>query len=233
MDELVKRGLSAYKIFLKNKIASSVMMFISGIMMLIAAINGKGNDTKSLPTLITSIGVILSLYGAFRLGYIKSHFDELKKTTSAESSNELKAIIFQVGETLIYMAVAGVGVFLLSNEDLTDKALNLMTGGFTTLNGVLGAINAYKKRDDKDFRWKMLLFLTVLELVMGLFFIFASDSIAVFWYIVMGALTTVAGVIEVVSAINHGQLDSTIDDGKKILTIIKNGDSGDHGTNPS
>ena len=233
MDELVKRGLSAYKIFLKNKIASSVMMFISGIMMLIAAINGKGNDTKSLPTLITSIGVILSLYGAFRLGYIKSHFDELKKTTSAESSNELKAIIFQVGETLIYMTVAGVGVFLLSNEDLTDKALNLMTGGFTTLNGVLGAINAYKKRDDKDFRWKMLLFLTVLELVMGLFFIFASDSIAVFWYIVMGALTTVAGVIEIVSAINHGQLDSTIDDGKKILTIIKNGDSGNHGTNPS
>ena len=131
------------------------------------------------------------------------------------------------------MAVAGVGVFLLSNEDLTDKALNLMTGGFTTLNGVLGAINAYKKRDNKDFRWKVLLFLTVLELVIGLFFIFASDSIAVFWYIVMGALTTVAGVIEVVSAINHGQLDSTIDDGKKILTIIKNGDSGNHGTNPS
>ena len=62
MNKLVKRGFSAYKIFLKNKIASSIMMLFAGVMMFIAALNGKGNDTKSLPILITSLGTILSLW---------------------------------------------------------------------------------------------------------------------------------------------------------------------------
>ena len=62
MDKYVKRGLGAYIIFLKNKVASSLLMLFSGIMMFIAALNGKGNDTKSLPTLITVVGAALTLY---------------------------------------------------------------------------------------------------------------------------------------------------------------------------
>ena len=117
-------------------------------------------------------------------------------------------------------------MFLLSNEGFTNKALNLMTGGFTTLNGVLGVINAVKNRNEIDFRYKLLMVLTVIELIIGPFFIFASDSIDTIWYVVMGAVTTVAGVIEVISAMNHDNIESTIDDGKKIVQIIKDGNGG-------
>lgn len=226
MDKYVKRGIGAYKVFLKNKLASSIMMFISGIMMFLGAMNGNGNDTKSLPLLITSIGVGLTLYAVFRLGYIKAHFDTIAKENTEERKTGLKVILMQILETLLYMVVAGVGVFLLSNEQFTDKVLNLMSGGFTTLNGILGAINAYKKKDDIDFRWKFMVGLTVVELIIGPLFIFMSDSIGVGWYIVMGAITTVAGIIEVVSALTHENIDSTIEDGKKIVSIIKDGADG-------
>lgn len=222
MNKVVKRGIGAYKVFLKNKIASSVLMFVSGVMMFIGAVNGHGNDTKSLPILITSIGVVLSLYAVFRLGYLKAHYDAGKNVNNEQRSAEFKMLLMQVGEMLVYVVVAGVGVFLLSNEGFTDKALNLMTGGFTTLNGVLGAINAFKERDDIDFRWKLLATLTVVELILGPFFIFASDSIGIVWYIVMGAVTTVAGLIEVISALTHENIESTINDGKKIVNIIMN-----------
>ena len=222
MNELVKRGFGVYKIFLKNKIASSVMMLFSGFMMFVAALNGYGNDTKSLPILITSIGVVLTLWSAFKLGYLKANLDRIAKENQVERKAEMRVILLHIAESLIYIAVAGMGVFLLSNEGFTNKALNLMTGGFTTLNGVLGVINAVKKRDTIDFRYKLLLVLTVIELIIGPFFIFASDSIDTMWYVVMGAVTTVAGVIEVISAMNHDNIESTIDDGKKIIQIIKN-----------
>ena len=107
----MKKGLGVYKIFLKNKIASSVMMFVSGIMMFIAAVNGNGNDTWSLPALITTIGVLLSLWGAFRLGYMKAHFDMVPKTEEQKRKLGLKSLGMQALETLLYMAVAGLGVF--------------------------------------------------------------------------------------------------------------------------
>ena len=223
MNELVKRGFGVYKIFLKNRIASSIMMLFSGFMMFVAGLNGYGNDTKSLPMLITSIGVILTLWSAFKLGYLKATWDRIAKDNQVERKAEIKIILLHIAESLIYAAVAGVGVFLLSNEGFTNKALNLMTGGFTTLNGVLGVINAVKNRNEIDFRYKLLLVLTVIELIIGPFFIFASDSIDTIWYVVMGAVTTVAGVIEVISAMNHDNIESTIDDGKKIVQIIKDG----------
>ena len=221
MDRYVKKGLSVYKIFLKNKIASSIMMLFSGIMMFIAAINGHGNDTKSLPILITSVGAILTLYATYRLGYIKSHLDETDTSQREKRIVRRRALYMQSGETLIYALVAGLGIFLLANEDLTDKVLNLMAGGFTTLNGVLGAIRTYKDRNNKDFRWKMMLVLMVLELVIGPYFIFASDNIDIKWYIVMGALTTVAGLIEVITAMTRENIKHTLDDGKEIARIVK------------
>ena len=72
-----------------------------------------------------------------------------------------------------------------------------------------------------DFRWKLLLVLAVLELAIGLYFIFASDSIAIAWYIIMGVLTTIAGTIEVVTVMTHENIRTTINDGKKIIQIIK------------
>ena len=228
MNELVKRGFGVYKVFMKNRIASSIMMFVSGIMMFIAAINGKGNDTKSLPLLITSAGVILTIWAVYRFGYLKACFDRISSTEQEQEWKERRrGLIMQAIEALLYVAVAGLGVFLLSNEGFTDKVLNLMAGGFTTLNGVLGAINAYKSREDIDFRWKLLLALTVLELAIGTYFIVASDSIGIVMYIVMGAITTVAGTIEVVSALTTENIQCTLDDGKKIARIIKDGDAND------
>ena len=221
MNSFVKSGLNVYKIFLKNKLASSVMMFFSGIMMFIAAMNGYGNDTKSLPILITVVGSLLTIWSIYRFGYIKSNFDEAKQNGIERKELETRMLFLQLGETAIYFIVAGIGIFLLLNDGFMDKALNLMTGGFTTLNGVLGAIKAYKNREQIDFRWKMMLVLTILELVLGAFFIFGSSAIGIGWYIVMGLLTTVAGFIEVVSVLTEEGIESTLDDGKKIVEIIK------------
>ena len=221
MNKLVKRGFGVYKVFLKNKLASSIMMLFSGVMMFIAAINGHGNDTKSLPVLITSVGVILTLWTIYRFGYMKANYDRIEENKDEERKAGAKVLLAQMGEALVYAAVAAVGVFLLSNENVVDKVLNLMAGFFTTLNGVLGLINAYKKRENKDFHWKMLLVLTIVELLIGPFFIICSDSIEIGWYIVMGIITTIAGSIEVISALTRENLKCTLDDGKKIVKIIK------------
>ena len=221
MNKLVKRGFGVYKIFLKNKLVSSIMMLFSGVMMFIAAINGHGNDTKSLPVLITSVGVILTLWTIYRFGYMKANYDRIEENKDEERKAGLKVLLAQMGEALVYAAVAAVGVFLLLNENVVDKVLNLMAGFFTTLNGVLGLINAYKKRENKDFHWKMLLVLTIVELLIGPFFIICSDSIEIGWYIVMGIITTIAGSIEVISALTRENLKCTLDDGKKIVKIIK------------
>lgn len=223
MNKVVKRGLSVWKIFLKNKLASSIMMLFSGVMMFIAALNGKGNDTKSLPILITLVGAVLTLYATYRIGYIKSNLDKIDKGSRDERHICAKVLWLQIAETLVYLVVLGLGVFLLVNEGFTNMALNLMAGGFTTLNGVLNVVKLYKNRETKDFYWKLILVLTVFELVIGPYFIFASTSIGVSWYIVMGALTTVAGVIEVISASTRDNLKVTVDDGKEIVRIIKDG----------
>lgn len=193
-------------------------------MMFIAALNGHGNDTKSLPALITSLGTILTLLAVYNLGYTKSSLDKLKSDNREEKDLTRKAFFSQIVETLVYMLVAGLGVFLLSNEGFTNKILNLMAGGFTILNGILGAINAYKNRENKDFRWKLMLVLVVFELIIGPYFIIASDSISINGYIIMGALTTIAGIIEVISAFTKENLKGTLNDGKKIVHIMKDGE---------
>lgn len=227
MNKLVKRGLSAYKIFLQNKLVASIMMLFSGVMMFIAALQGKGNDVYSLPILITTLGTVLTAWAVYKFGYLKCEYDKLKFGQKEVKNGKLKELIFQIGETLIYMVVAGLGVFLLSNHGFTDKVLNLMAGFFTTLNGVLGTIRAIKNRDNKDFGWKFMLVLTIIELALGPYFIITSDSIELNWYIVMGALTAIAGTVEVIHATTRGSIRDTIDDGKEIVRIIKNGNEND------
>lgn len=224
MNELVKRGFSAYKIFMKNKIAMSLMMLFSGIMMFVAALNGHGNDTKTMPLAIALAGAVFAFWSLYRLGYIKATYDKIEDRQA--KTCQRKAIFLQIGESLIYVFVATLGILLLSNENITNKALNLMAGGFTTFNGILGIINAYKNRQNKDFRWKFVLVITAVELVAGPFFIFAP-SIDISGYIIMGAITTVAGTIEVISASTKDNFKSTIKDGKDIVHIMKNDDCDD------
>ncbi|MDO4752772.1 MAG: DUF308 domain-containing protein [Candidatus Saccharibacteria bacterium] len=221
MNELVKRGFSAYKIFLKNKLVASIMMLFSGVMMFIAALQGKGNDVYSLPILITTLGTTLTLWSVYRLGYLKCNYDHAKNT---EIEIKKREILFQILETLIYMVVAGLGVFLLSNQGFTNKVLNLMSGFFTTLNGIFNIFTIYKNRENKDFGWKFRIILMVFELILGPFFLINSDSIDIPGYVIMGALTTVAGIIEVISAVTRENLRGTVSDGREIVRIIKDGE---------
>ena len=199
MNKLVKRGFSVYKIFLKNKLAMSLMMLFSGIMMFIAALNGRGNDTKTLPIVITLAGAIFAFWAFYRLGYMKSNFDHQnaeQETVKAEK----KLLFFQIIEASIYAIVAVLGIILLTNE---------------------GFVNAYKNRANKYFRCKFMLVLTAIELVVGTYFIFASDNIDSTGFTIMGVVTMVAGTIEVISALTMETLKSTIRDGKDIVRIIK------------
>ena len=218
MNKLVKRGISVYKIFLKNKIAMSLMMLFSGIMMFIAAINGHGNDTKTMPLMITLAGAGFAFWSLYRLGSIKSDYEKI--TDRQEKVLQKRAIYLQIGEAAVYVIIAIVGIFLLINESFTDKVLNLMAGGFTTLNGVLGAIKVFKGRELKNFRWKFTLVLTIIELILGPIFIFAP-TIDINGYIVMGALTSIAGTIEVISAFTMDNIKNAIKDGKDIARIVK------------
>ena len=218
MNKLVKRGISVYKIFLKNKIAMSLMMLFSGIMMFIAAINGHGNDTKTMPLMIALAGAGFAFWSLYRLGCIKSDYEKI--TDRQEKVLQKRAIYLQIGEAAVYVIIAIVGIFLLINESFTDKVLNLMAGGFTTLNGVLGAIKVFKGRELKNFRWKFTLVLTIIELILGPIFIFAP-TIDINGYIVMGALTSIAGTIEVISAFTMDNIKNTIKDGKDIARIVK------------
>lgn len=219
MNKFVKRGLKAYNIFLKNKLAASLMMLIPGIMMTIAAIQGNGNDTKTLPLMILLAGAVFSFWAFYRLGYIKANIDKMDESPQKKAS--WRIFFSQIAESLIYLFVAALGVFLLMNEHFTNKILNLMAGGFTTFNGVLGLINAYKKRDEKTFGWKFKLFLTLFELGFGIYFIIASDSINIKSYLVMGIITTIAGAIEVFSSLNEKTIKDTIEDGKNIAKTLK------------
>ncbi len=219
MNKLVTSGFDIWKIFIKNKIASSIMMLMGGIMMLIGAINGNGNDTKSLPLLITSIGIILSFWSFYRIGVIKSNYDKEKERQA--KVDERHAFIAQICETTLYLVVLILGLFLILNEEFTNKALNLMSGFFSILNGVFGVVYIIKNRENKSLWWKFRIFLTVIEFAVGFYFIFASDSIEIGWYIVMGSLTTVAGAIEVFSSFTSQNIQNTISDGKDIVKIAK------------
>ena len=195
-------------------------------MMFMAALNGHGNDTKTLPLVITIAGAVFSFWGFYRLGYIKCNYDRLNAEQNTKA--EKKVIFFQILEALLYVAVAALGIFLLTNEGFVNKVLNLMAGGFTTFNGVLGALNTYRNRHNKDFRWKFTIVLTVIELIVGPYFIFASDNIDTTGFTVMGCLTMVAGIIEVISALTMETLKNTIKDGKDIVRIIKNKEDGEN-----
>lgn len=219
MNKLVKRGLKAYNIFLKNKIAASLMMFIPGVMMTIAALNGNGNDLKSLPLMILIAGEVFSFWSLWRLGYIKANLDKM------EDGNERKAgwklFFLQCGEAAIYLLIASLGVYLLIDEDLTNRILNLMAGFFTTLNGVLGAVKVVKGCDNKNFAWKFKLFLTLFELGFGIYFLIAHADINIKSYFVMGLITSIAGAIEVASCFNAKTLKDTLEDGREIVDTMK------------
>lgn len=219
MNKLVKRGLKAYSIFLKNKIAASLMMFIPGVMMTIAAINGNGNDLKSLPLMILLAGEIFSFWSLYRIGYIKANLDKMEDEDERKAA--WKIFLLQIGEGLIYLSIAAIGVYLLINEDLTNRILNLMAGFFTTLNGVLGAIKVVKGRDNKNFAWKFKIFLTAFELGFGIYFLIANANIGINSYFVMGMITTIAGAIEVASCFNAETLHDTLEDGKDIVETMK------------
>ena len=219
MNKLVKRGLKAYNIFLKNKIAASLMMFIPGVMMTIAALNGNGNDLKSLPLMILVAGEIFSFWSLYRIGYVKANLDKMEDEDERKAA--WKIFFLQIGEGAIYLAIAAVGVYLLINEDLTNRILNLMAGFFTTLNGVLGAIKVVKGRDNKNFAWKFKLFLTLFELGFGIYFLIAHADINIKSYFVMGLITSIAGAIEVASCFNAETLKDTLEDGRDIVETMK------------
>ena len=219
MNKLVKRGLKAYNIFLKNKLAASLMMFIPGLMMTFAAIQGNGNDTKTLPLMILLAGAVFSFWGFFRLGYSKCVIDRPVKDD--DRGGWRRDFFLLMLETILYLIIAALGVYLLMNESLTNRILNLMAGGFTTFNGIMGAIRAFKGRDNKDFRWKFMLVLTLFELGWGIFFLINSNSINIGSYLVMGIITSVAGLIEVISCLNAKTLKDTLHDGKEIVKTMK------------
>ena len=219
MSKLLKRGFGIYKIFLKNKIAMSVMMLVSGIMMFIAALQGKGNDTLAMPLGITIAGALITFWSFYRVGYIKANLDKIKDENERAGAKML--LLMQIGETLIYLIVAAVGVYLLLNRSLVNRVLNLMAGGFTTLNGITGVINVVKRWQERDFRWWLKLVLTIVELVLGPYFLICCDTVEGGWFVAMGALTIVAGTIEVITALTPESIRSTMQDGKDIVRILK------------
>ena len=55
----------------------------------------------------------------------------------------------------------------------------------------------------------------------GVIFIVLADSIVRAGFIVMGVITIIAGVIEVLSALTKESLEQTLKDGKDILKALK------------
>lgn len=221
MNKILKRGFGVYKILLKNKLAASTMMLISGVIMTIAALGGHGNDTKTLPTLITSAGVLFALWAFYHFGYLKAGYDAL--TTKQQRDLAKRALILQFIEALAYLAVTAAGIYLLMNESLVNLILNLVTGGFTILNGIMGVINLYKRRANRDWRWVVRLILTIFELAVGTYFIVMSSSVDAKGLLVMGILTAVAGLIEIISVYSRETLKNTVEDGKAAVRVIKTG----------
>ncbi len=220
MNKYVKRGLSAYIIFLRNKLAACILMLMGGIMLTIGAFTGNGNDTKTLPTMIAIAGSAFLICGVYRIGYLKA---ELKSLNDEDEQNEkLWQLIFQVGETIIYLLIALFGIFLLLNSVVTNRLLNIMTGGFTILNGVIGIINVIKKREKHaTFGWKFMLGLAIIELTLGTYFLFMPDDVNTAILGVVGIITIIAGVIEVITSLRRDVIEKTIQDGKDIVKVLK------------
>lgn len=227
MNTVVKRGFGVYRIFLKNKLAMSAMMLVSGVMMLIAAVNGRGNDTVSMPLGITAAGAIFTFWSFYKLGYLRACFEKAENETDKQIGRA--NVVLQVCETLVYLVVAVIGVFLLINHGLMNTVLNLMAGFFTTLNGVTGAMMLIKNRQIRGWRWWIKIVLTVIELVIGPHFIVYAVDIDQGWFTAMAVLTTVAGVIEVVSALTWESIRNTKKDGEDIMKIIKDEKPGNGG----
>ena len=195
------------------------MMFISGLMMSLAGLNGSGNDTKTLPAMIALAGAVFGYWSFYRLGYVKSNLDKLEKRE--EKAATRRVFILQIIETVIYLVITSIGVYLYVNEGFTNTILDLMAGGFTILNGVFGVIWIMKNKEEKNFSWKFRIGLTVLEFAMGLYFIFASNTIGSTGYLILGSITTVAGVIEVVHALKQHALRDAVEDSKKMVQAFK------------
>ena len=219
MNKLLKRGFNVYKILLKNKLAASLMMLVSGTMMAIAALNGHGNDTKTLPILLTSAGIIFAFWSFYRLGYIKANYDKIED--KLQKNLEKRIFFLQILEAIAYFIVTAAGIFLLINENFMNLILNLVVGGFTIFNGIMGIINLYKRREKKDYRWIIRLVLTIVELVVGTYFLITLNTIAVKDLLVMGILTAVAGLIEVIAVSSKETLKDTVEDGKEIVRTLK------------
>lgn len=195
------------------------MMLMGGVMMAIGAFNGRGNDTKTMPFAIFGAGAVFSFWAFYKIGYMKASLEKVKRE---ERSEARKAFFLQIGETALYLAIAGVGLFLLLNEGFMNVVLNLMTGGFSILNGIFGTMFVVKNREHHaTFWWRFRLGLTILEFVLGAYFIFASSTINTVGFAIMGILTTIAGVIEVFSALTKEELEKTMKDGKEIVKTLK------------
>lgn len=195
------------------------MMFFGGIMLMVGAFSGNGNDTKTLPSMVAIAGAVLSCWSFYRIGYLKAKSEKLKYDARDEALNQL---VLQIYETVVCLAVCLIGIVLLLNESFTNQALNLMTGGFTIFNGIVGVIGAIKNREKyATFGWKFMLGLTIIELGLGAYFIFMSNTINNVGLGVMGVITTIAGLIEVISSLRKDVLQKTIQDGKDIVKILK------------
>ena len=219
MNKLLKRAGSAWLIFIKNKLAGAVMMFISGFMMALAGLNGNGNDTKTLPAVIALFGFIFSLWSFYRIGYVKTNLD--RETTREKKAVCRRIFYSQILEATIYLIITFLGVYLFVNEGFTNTVLDLMCGGFTILNGVFGILWIAKNNDNHNFSWKFRIGLTVVEFFMGSYFILASNTINATGYLIMGSITTLAGVIEIVHAVKENAIRDAIEDGKSIVKAFK------------
>ena len=179
----------------------------------------KEMTQKPLPLLILIAGAVFTFWGFYRIGFIKNSYDEAK--TREKKQIERSNLIMQIFETALYLIVAALGVFLLMNEAFTDKVLNLMAGSFTILNGVFGIIYIFKNADNKNFGWKFRIVLTLVEFGMGLFFIINSSSIKVESYMILGSITTIAGVIEVFHAMTRKNIADAVKDSKNMINAFK------------
>ncbi len=220
MNKLVKRGFNAYKIFLRNKLAMSVMMLMGGAMLTVGAFSGNGNDTKTMPAMIAIAGGAFTLWAFYRVGYLKAN---LETTIENERSTATRTLLLQIIEAVAYLAITLIGLFLLLNENFTNRILNIMTGGFTILNGATGCINAVKSRANfATFKWKFLFGLAIIELTLGTYFIFMPNDVNVTMLAVVGVVTVIAGIIEVISALRQDNgLEKTIKDSKEIIKVLK------------
>jgi len=194
-------------------------MLLGGIMITIGGVNNTGNDTYTLPSLIAMTGAIFTFWGFYHTGYMKAGYDSLE---GAEKKANLKTIVWQVAETIVYLIITIVGLLLLLNQNFTNRLMNLITGGLTIFNGAIGIIKAIKNRANyKSFGWIFMTALSVTEIILGILFVILADSISQPGFIVMGIITVIAGIIEVGSALTKQVLKDTVRDGKEILKALR------------